>query len=95
MVEMAAVGVEEVERLKQEIIRLTQVDGQMKMEAIIDDWGVLKMILTRCFFFRSLIKQAQTKSSLPSMDWSCLKRRRGWRRDARYLGDDHDGIDDR
>ena len=47
------------------------------------------------FFFRSLIKQAQTKSSLPSMDWSCLKRRRGWRRDARYLGDDHDGIDAR
>ena len=50
MVEMAAVGAEEVERLKQEIIRLTQVDVQMKMEAIIDDWGVLKMILTRCFF---------------------------------------------
>ena len=50
MVEMAAVGAEEVERLKQEIIRLTQVDVQMKMEAIIDDWGVLKMVLTRCFF---------------------------------------------
>ena len=50
MVEMAAVGAEEVERLKQEIIRLTQVDVQMKMEAIIDDWGVLEMILTQCFF---------------------------------------------
>ena len=61
MVEMAAVGAEEVERLKQEIIRLTQVDVQMKMEAIIDDWGVLKMILTRCFFFQELDQTSSDK----------------------------------